>query len=166
MKTNFLAHKKIFLPVLLVLVFANGCKKEFLDRKPLGQLTFDTFFQNEEQAIQATNAVYNQYRSFDCAALALLAGCALGPDYQRPNLVMPATYREEAALPGQDVPAEWWTLYNDATLNKLVADVLKNTADTRIAAAQVGGGQSLLAVCAAIQRARLSSSPIHARRLS
>ncbi|MCA0235820.1 MAG: RagB/SusD family nutrient uptake outer membrane protein [Bacteroidetes bacterium] len=73
MKTNFLAHKKIFLPVLLVLVFANGCKKEFLDRKPLGQLTFDTFFQNEEQAIQATNAVYNQYRSFDCAALALLA---------------------------------------------------------------------------------------------
>ncbi len=75
---------------------------------------------------------------------ALLAGCALGPDYQRPNLVMPATYREEAALPGQDVPAEWWTLYNDATLNKLVADVLKNTADTRIAAAQVEEAEAVL----------------------
>jgi hypothetical protein len=73
MKTNFLSHKKIFLPVLLVISFAQGCQKEFLDRKPLGQLTFDTFFQNEEQAVQATNAVYNQYRAFDCAALSLLA---------------------------------------------------------------------------------------------
>lgn len=73
MKTNLLLHKKILLPALLVFAFTQGCKKEFLDRKPLGQLTFDTFFQNEEQAVQATNAVYNQYRSFDCAALALLA---------------------------------------------------------------------------------------------
>lgn len=73
MKTNFLSHNKILLPIVLVLAFTQGCKKEFLDRKPLGQLTFDTFFQNEEQAVQATNAVYNQYRSFDCAALSLLA---------------------------------------------------------------------------------------------
>ncbi len=74
MKTNFLFHKKLLLPILFIGVFAHGCKKEFLDRSPLGQLTYDTFFQNEEQAVQATNAVYNQYRSFDCAALALI-GC-------------------------------------------------------------------------------------------
>ncbi|MCC6282990.1 MAG: RagB/SusD family nutrient uptake outer membrane protein [Saprospiraceae bacterium] len=72
MKTNFLAHKKIFLPLLFVGLFAHSCQKEFLDRKPLGQLTFDTFFKDAEQAVQATNAVYNQYRSFDCAALALI----------------------------------------------------------------------------------------------
>lgn len=74
MKTNFLSHKKVLLPLLLVGLFAHSCQKDFLDRKPLGQLTFDTFFQNEEQAVQATNAVYNQYRSFDCAALSLI-GC-------------------------------------------------------------------------------------------
>ncbi len=73
MKTNFLFHKKILLPLVLIFAFSQGCKKEFLDRQPLGQLTFDTFFKTEEHAVQATNAVYNQYRSFDCAALSLLA---------------------------------------------------------------------------------------------
>ncbi len=76
--------------------------------------------------------------------LALLGGCALGPDYQRPALVMPATYREEPALAGQELPADWWTLYNDATLTRLVSDVLKNTADARIAAAQVEEAEAVL----------------------
>ena len=51
MKTNFLIHKKIFLPVLFIGMFAHSCQKEFLDRKPLGQLTFDTFFKDAEQVL-------------------------------------------------------------------------------------------------------------------
>ena len=70
MHTNrFFIAKKIWLPTLLVLLFANSCQKEFLDRKPLGQLTYENFFQTQEQAVQATNAVYNQFRAWECVGL-------------------------------------------------------------------------------------------------
>jgi hypothetical protein len=57
----------------LLLVVVAGCKKDFLDRKPLGSLTYDTFFQTSDQAVQATNAVYNQLRQWNCTALPWLA---------------------------------------------------------------------------------------------
>lgn len=59
------------------------------------------------------------------AALALLmSGCMVGPDYHRPAVPVPATYRE---LPGwtQAEPAaaafkgDWWTGFNDPLLNEL-----------------------------------------------
>ncbi|MCS7037843.1 MAG: RagB/SusD family nutrient uptake outer membrane protein, partial [Saprospiraceae bacterium] len=65
-QTAYLFIKAAFIAGFLALW---GCQKEFLDRKPLGQLTYENFFQNAEQAIQATNAVYNQFRSWDCVGL-------------------------------------------------------------------------------------------------
>jgi hypothetical protein len=60
---------KLSLAAALLLFSAPGCKKEFLDREPLGQLTFDTFFETAEHARQATNAVYSQLRDWDCVSL-------------------------------------------------------------------------------------------------
>ena len=37
----------------------------FLEKKPLGQLTSDNFFQTEEQAVWAVNAIYNHLRSWE-----------------------------------------------------------------------------------------------------
>jgi NodT family efflux transporter outer membrane factor (OMF) lipoprotein len=60
------------------------------------------------------------------AALAtVLAGCAVGPDYQRPAAQIPASYKE--AAPGWKVaqPADqqdrgdWWSIYEDPQLNAL-----------------------------------------------
>jgi multidrug efflux system outer membrane protein len=76
--------------------------------------------------------------------IALLGGCAMGPDYQRPVLDLPTTYRDEPVLPGRDIPDNWWTLYNDSTLNSLVEEVLKTNSDARIAAAQVEEAQAVL----------------------
>jgi hypothetical protein len=61
----------------LILFFAalTGCKKEFLNQQPQGELTFDQFFQTSDQAVQATNAVYNQFRTFDCVGLGYI-GCS------------------------------------------------------------------------------------------
>jgi NodT family efflux transporter outer membrane factor (OMF) lipoprotein len=61
------------------------------------------------------------------AVLALgitLSGCMVGPDYHKPAVETPAAYKE---TPGwtQAQPADamlkgdWWTVYNDAELNKL-----------------------------------------------
>lgn len=41
-----------------------ACKQEFLEKKPLGQLTSDNFFQTEQHAIWATNAVYAHLRAW------------------------------------------------------------------------------------------------------
>lgn len=47
--------------VLLVLTSCSG----FIDKKPLGSLTAENFFQTEEHAIWATNAIYNHLRSWE-----------------------------------------------------------------------------------------------------
>lgn len=68
MKNTF----KAFLTLAVLCAAATGCQKDFLDRKPLGLLTYDTFFENGDQAQLATNAIYNQLRSWDCIALSYL----------------------------------------------------------------------------------------------
>lgn len=50
----------------LALFFLSGCVKEsFFDKKPKGQLSTDNFYKTEQHAVWATNAIYNQLRSWD-----------------------------------------------------------------------------------------------------
>lgn len=51
------------LGILLIFTFV-GCKDQILQKDPLGQETSASFFQNKEQAIQATNATYNAMRQW------------------------------------------------------------------------------------------------------
>jgi NodT family efflux transporter outer membrane factor (OMF) lipoprotein len=58
-------------------------------------------------------------------ATVLLAGCAVGPDYVRPPVEVPAAYKEaglwKAAEPHPvDARHAWWQRYGDTTLNGLV----------------------------------------------
>ena len=71
-----------------------------------------------------------------CLALALSA-CAVGPDYERPELDMPDAWRvmpEEAVALAN---AEWWTQLGDPVLDQLIATALAGNLDVRIAAARV-----------------------------
>lgn len=62
-------------------------------------------------------------RGVSALALALtLAGCAVGPDYQRPTLAIPQSY---AAAPPQryaltDIQHNWWTAFGSPELNALI----------------------------------------------
>ena len=75
------------------------------------------------------------------------SGCALvGPDYKRPDVGLPGAYTEPAP-PGttaMTVPADWWTLYRDATLDGLVHDGLARNADVRVAIARVEEAEAAL----------------------
>lgn len=75
------------------------------------------------------------------AALALLAlaGCAVGPDYKRPATALPQAYQENQATAESATPveAQWWTLFQDATLNDLVQQALTNNTDMLTAVAKV-----------------------------
>src|SRR6187399_333767 len=59
---------KIILGVICILLVSTSCGDEFLERKPKGQLTFDTFFETQDHAIWATNAVYQNFRSWEMCA--------------------------------------------------------------------------------------------------
>ena len=60
----------IFLKILAVIciVSAVSCNEDFLERKPKGQLTYDTFFETPDHAVWATNAIYEQFRSWEMCA--------------------------------------------------------------------------------------------------
>ena len=62
---SFFKYTFFFATALLLMT---ACKKEFLDRNPKGQLTFDTFFETERHAIEATNAVYSFFRAWEMCA--------------------------------------------------------------------------------------------------
>ena len=77
--------------------------------------------------------------------IALLAGCAtVGPDYERPAIELPARYPAPAAAETAAVPAQWWTLYGDRTLEALVAAAREANADIRLAAARVREAEAVL----------------------
>jgi outer membrane protein, multidrug efflux system len=74
-----------------------------------------------------------------CAVAGVAACAPVGPDYRRPDLDVPKTYAEsepaKAALPA--VPADWWRLYQDATLDRLVDAGLTQGSDVRLAIARI-----------------------------
>src|SRR5262249_45806277 len=73
--------------------------------------------------------------------LLLLAGaCTVGPDYKRPNVNVPATFRGQepgTAAPGSMGDLTWWTVFEDETLQQLIRIALKENYDLNIAAARV-----------------------------
>jgi len=75
------------------------------------------------------------------AAVLILAGCASGPDYVRPDFPSPAAYKEtgpwKPAQPQEaDANQPWWTRYGDADLDALVDQANAASQDMRIAEAQ------------------------------
>jgi multidrug efflux system outer membrane protein len=76
------------------------------------------------------------------ALLALLAGCAVQPDYRRPAVELPAAWKESADNPAGD--GKWWRVYGDAALEALVAEALERNSNLLVAAARVDESRALL----------------------
>ena len=85
------------------------------------------------------------------AVIGLLAGCAVGPDYVRPQLPPSQGYSpaplpaatassagpggaEQRFVAGRDIQADWWTVFQSAPLNALIKKAL--AANPNIEAAQ------------------------------
>jgi NodT family efflux transporter outer membrane factor (OMF) lipoprotein len=72
-------------------------------------------------------------------AALLVTGCAVGPDYQRPEAAPSAQFKQAAgwksATPADtQLPSAWWQLYDDAELNQLIGRL--NVSNQNLAAAQ------------------------------
>ncbi len=104
---------------------------------------------------------------------ALISGCSMSPDYQRPAVELPQTW-QAAPAQGQNMPADrWWTLYQDNTLNLLVEEALIYNQDLALATARLDEARALAriadaqlvpAVDAAFQRDRTRRSDSTATR--
>ena len=73
-------------------------------------------------------------------ASVLMTGCqSIWPDYLRPKVDVPEQY----VVAGQQnqeslqVANEWWTLYQDQTLNGLMDKALQNNKDIKLAVARI-----------------------------
>ncbi len=71
-------------------------------------------------------------------ALAVLAGCAVGPNYKRPATDSPTVFRDDKAPTNTSfADLEWWQVYQDDTLRALIREALTNNYDLRIAITRV-----------------------------
>jgi len=69
--------------------------------------------------------------------LLLLAGCAIGPDYQKPDTVSPPTWMVDMQMAQDTANTDWWEQFNDPVLNDLIIAALKENSDLRVATARV-----------------------------
>ncbi len=105
----------------------------------------------------------------------VLAGCAVGPNYRRPTVDVPVTYRQpveqapaapaaptrtpESITPesASSTPSaslgdeKWWEVFEDKQLEDLIRSALKNNYDARIAATRVLEAQAQLGITRADQ---------------
>jgi outer membrane protein, multidrug efflux system len=76
--------------------------------------------------------------------LILLTGCMLGPDYRRPDLNMPHTFRYEERDARDTADADWWRGLQDPVLDTLVDEALARNLTVKIAAANIDQAAGVL----------------------
>ena len=125
--------------------------------------------------------LYNRPAALVILGLAVvMTGCAVGPNYKRPAVNVPAVYRQ----PGEDATAaakptanaapststaatqtaaaslgdeKWWEVFEDKELQGLIRTALKNNYDVRIAASRVLQAQAQLGITRAEQLPSVSA---------
>ena len=130
--------KKIAIILLFIAAFS-ACSEDFLDKKPLGKLSQEVFFSEEEGVEGGINAIYTMLRSWDLVGFSWFGICELPSDnsntgshpgdgsFARVNTFNMFTY--DATTSEQN---GWWTgNYKGIAYSNLVIDninVLKDEA--------------------------------------
>ena len=94
-----------------------------------------------------------------CVTLLLAAGCAVGPEFVPPDSGLQAIEMTPsadladlagtAAPSAAAVPADWWTLFNDAPLTALQTRAQEANLDLQAAAARIEQSRALLGIASA-----------------
>lgn len=83
---------------------------------------------------------------------AMVSGCMVGPNYKRPTVQTPATYRDLNANPQlqaqtasfADLP--WWQVFQDPQLQELIRTALKQNYDLQTATERINAARAEVAV--------------------
>jgi NodT family efflux transporter outer membrane factor (OMF) lipoprotein len=97
-------------------------------------------------------------------AAALAASCTVGPNYKRPVIQAPSSFRGDVPAPGGQAGSaslaemKWFELFRDETLTQLVNVALQQNFDLRIAAERVLQARALFRITRADQFPSLDGS--------
>ncbi|MDG2535567.1 efflux transporter outer membrane subunit [Sphingomonas sp. HITSZ_GF] len=98
------------------------------------------------------------------AAGLTLSGCVVGPNYVSPAPKAPAqgdlSQASAAGFVADEPPADWWRLFNDPAIERLVNEALAANTDLRVAAANL---RQARAVLRETRSARLPSTTVNAQ---
>jgi multidrug efflux system outer membrane protein len=92
----------------------------------------------------------------------LLSGCAVGPNYKRPSVNVPGTYRgsipQEATQPAAESIGDqkWWEVFQDPQLQDLIRTALQQNYDVRIAATRISQARAQVGITRADQLPTIS----------
>ena len=93
---------------------------------------------------------------------ALLTGCTVGPNYHKPVIQTPATYRSPSPLQASDAASladlKWWQVFKDERLQELERTALVQNYDLRDAVARVEAARANLGITRADQFPNLGAS--------
>ena len=86
-------------------------------------------------------------RTHAALVASLLSGCAVGPDYIRPDVPMPERFQGQAAVDHREGAASadlaaWWTGFGDPQLARFVSLALERNLDLAQASARVAQGRA------------------------
>lgn len=95
------------------------------------------------------------------AGVTLLAsGCLVGPDFKRPAVEQPSHFKSQADdEAGPPVPAEWWKLYRDPELDRLIATAQASNQNIRLAVARVDQARALARVAGSFLYPTITADP-------
>lgn len=84
-----------------------------------------------------------RYRFLYLLIFLLFAACSMGPDYIRPQLVLPAAPDNATAYIAPFTALDWWKLFGDPTLDRIEDEALAYNRDLRIAMTRVEEARAL-----------------------
>jgi outer membrane protein, multidrug efflux system len=104
-------------------------------------------------------------RSLVAVSLVMLltSGCAVGPNYKRPRVDVPGTYRgavpQEAPQPAAESLGDqkWWEVFQDKQLQDLIHTALQQNYDVRIAATRILEARAQVGIVRADQLPTISA---------
>jgi len=102
-----------------------------------------------------------------CSLMTALVGCTVGPRYQAPPPMVPATWSaaEEAGVrPEPAQLAQWWTTFADPQLTALIQRAVAANHDLRLAVARVREARALRGVVAPEAQPQVHASGDYSRQ--
>ena len=78
------------------------------------------------------------------AMVLMLSACAMGPDYEKPEVPVPDAF-QEPTIPGASIAnLKWWELFQDEELTRLIKMALINNKEVAIAMARIEEARATL----------------------
>src|SRR2546428_2006169 len=88
---------------------------------------------------------------------ALLVGCTVGPQYQRPEIAVPKAFSEGAGR-GPSSFEQWWTGFRDPLLDSLVVRAVEGNLDLKVSAARIREARAARGIAASARLPQVDAS--------